>query len=126
MRGGKRSLVASASRARPSCSYLEADGTREHEALEGRAVADVRGREVVVLLRHPLGLGQDVRRHEPAAAELPAIDRLIAVALRDQLAAQVIVPAAEIQLVVGEAIQAFEHLLAKVTQLRLAERAALG
>src|ERR1051326_4272298 len=55
---------------------LSSKGQRslEHEALELATIADVGRWEVQILLIHPFDLGQEQRCHEPAAAELPAID----------------------------------------------------
>src|SRR2546425_12337438 len=54
-------------------SALEGNHTLEHESVELSAVLDVGGRVPEIFLTHVLSLRQDIRRDEPAAAELPAI-----------------------------------------------------
>src|SRR4030095_12536075 len=89
---------------------LEGDHTLDHEALELATVPNVVRREVVVLLVHILNLRQDVRRDEPAAAELVPVDAHFR---RDaeEVAARRVVPAAEVEVVTREAIQALANRL---------------
>src|SRR5436190_6966655 len=114
MSGGMRSGVhrpvhpASHGLRRPS----EGDGALDHEALELATVADVGRGEVLVVLPHELELREHVRGDEPAATGLVALDRDV---VRDagQLAVHRVNAAAEVELVAGEAIQAFANQLAQ-------------
>src|SRR3954463_12704611 len=103
-------------------NHLEPDDALDHEALELSAIADVRRCEIVVLLVDPLELGEHVRRYEPAAADLIPLHGLVGRALRDQLTFERVVPAADVQLVIEEAVQTLVHVLMERAQLRLGER----
>src|ERR1051326_3607014 len=56
---------------------LEANHSRDHEALELATAPDVGEREVGVLLIHPLQLRQHVRRHEPPTTQLIPVHRVV-------------------------------------------------
>src|SRR5262245_19312782 len=94
-------------------SPLERHHRLDHDAVELRAVADVRGREVLVLLLHVLDLGQHVGREEPAAAGLDALDGHV---IRHPLQATFrSVPATRhVELVLEEAVGALRRVVIPV------------
>src|SRR5687768_1458798 len=84
------------------------------ETFELRAVPNVGGREVVVLLIHPLALEQDDRRDEPAARErVPIGARLVCES--GELALDRVVAAAEVCLVVEEPQHGITGILLELT-----------
>jgi hypothetical protein len=99
-----------ADRGRVLYAELEGHSAAEHEALEVSAAPNVRRGKAVVVLVHPLTLGEQVFRHEPAAAELIAVDVHV-IGHSEETAVEVDDTPAHVELILGEAIQSLVDLL---------------
>ena len=94
-----------------SPSHLEADDAFGHYTLELSAVPDITSRIPEVLLADVLDLRHDVRGHEPASAQLPAIGACVD-ACRGELAMRAIEAGAdEERLARQEAIDRIDRVL---------------
>src|SRR6056297_1932695 len=84
LRTSRQPSVDSAGRIR-----LEGDDALKHESIKLCAVLNDPGRVVIVGLRHILALHQDILRHVPASAKLPAVHGDVAPAGRLLIAGDV-------------------------------------